>query len=362
MADRGLGMSGRLGLKDRLAARNPASALVRARELLAADQPARAFQLLGIAAQAGLAEAQRELGQSYLRGEGVLRNNAEAARWFKRAAEQGELAASRDLAGLFMFGLRAEALAPGAETLFETASQAGDTEAREPDYATAIGFALPAAEAGDTDAQIMLGFMLATGPAGLRDPAAAEAWYAKAAAAGKPQGHLGTGVLSLSRAESATETFQAIDHLRKAAEAGLPSAHYYLAIVHEKAIGVLPDAAEAARHYDLAAQAGIRNAQAKYGFMLFEGIGIKQNRVEGESAAANCRPTMPRQRSGCAWRPKPDIATRRVRSARSIAPVPASRATRTKPRSGSAAPPRPAIRWRRPISQPCCCMAAPIQG
>ena len=275
-------MSAKLNIADRLAARNPQSALTRARTLQAAKHHDRAFKLLVIAAEAGITEAEREVGRHYLTGEGVLRNAVEAARWFTRAAEKGDITASRNLAGLYMFGLRESSVLSTGASLFAEPDSAPPPES-EADFETAIRWALPAAEAGDLDAQIMLGFMYAVGPEHLRDEAKAELWYGKAANAGAPQAHLGLGVITLHKADTDAATFAAVDHIRKAAAADLGVGHYYLAVIYERAIGVHTDLALAAKHYGLAAQAGIRNAQAKYGFMMFEGIGIKANKVEGES-------------------------------------------------------------------------------
>ncbi len=54
------------------------------------------------AAQAGDATAQRHLGWMYLDGTGVIKDGAEAVRWFRLAADQG------DAAGQFALGLMYE--------------------------------------------------------------------------------------------------------------------------------------------------------------------------------------------------------------------------------------------------------------
>ncbi|HUW80999.1 MAG TPA: tetratricopeptide repeat protein [Acidocella sp.] len=270
-------MSAKLTIPDRLAARTPQGALARARMLQESGHHQRAFNLLAIAAQAGIAEAESEVGRHYMTGEGVVRNTVEAARWFMRAAEKGDNQAQRLLAALHMFGLPEGGITSADTALF--------TEAQSPkaDFDTALRYALPAAEAGDVEAQVMAGFMLTTGPEHLHDEKQALFWFAKAAEAGSPQGHLGLGITTLHKAETDEATFAAVDHIRQAADADLGTGHYYLAIIYENAIGVLPDRALATKHYGLAAKAGIRNAQAKYGDALLNGIGIKANRIEGET-------------------------------------------------------------------------------
>ena len=84
-------------LKDKLTARNPAQALKRSKAPEAEQKYDRAFHLAVAAAKAGLPEAERLVGNHYLTGAGTLRNAVEAARWFVRAAEKGDVEAQRHL-------------------------------------------------------------------------------------------------------------------------------------------------------------------------------------------------------------------------------------------------------------------------
>ena len=237
-------MSIKQDISDRLAARKPETALARARQYYAAGKYERALKLFGVAAEAGIAESEREVGRHYLTGEGVRRNAMEAARWFLRAAEKGDIIASRNLAGLYMFGLREDALSRTGASLFSQVDDQQDENAK-PDYEAALRWALPAAEAGDTDAQLMAGFIYANAPAPVRDDAKALPWFEKAAAAGAPQGHLGIGV-TLMRTAAGDAPAEAVEHLRLAADADLPTAHYYLALIYEMGVNVPADPALAA--------------------------------------------------------------------------------------------------------------------
>jgi TPR repeat protein len=64
----------------------------------------RAVELLRKAAEAEIGDAQHALGVLYLRGRGVNRDSAEAARWFERAARNGNLAGEVELAILLFNG------------------------------------------------------------------------------------------------------------------------------------------------------------------------------------------------------------------------------------------------------------------
>jgi TPR repeat protein len=270
-------MSAQWTLKDRLASRNPANALARAKTLDAAGEIDRAFRLFVIAAEAGITEATYQVGMRYLTGAGVVRNAIESARWFTKAAEKGDLLSQRHLAGLYMAGLQEDTVRTSDAQLFT------ENQNKAADFDSALRWVLPPAQAGDTEAQVMAGYIYVAGAMHLRDEAQAKFWFGKAAESGTPAGHLGLGIITLREADTDTATFAAVEHIRQAAAADLSSGHYYLGFIYEKAVGVHADLALAAQHYGLAAKGSLRAGMAKYGYMRFNGIGVEANRVEGES-------------------------------------------------------------------------------
>ncbi len=268
-------MSLKATIADNLAARNPQKSLTRALALQAEGEHARAFRLFIVAAEAGLTAGERELGLYYITGGGNgLRDPAAAVRWLSRAADKGDAECQYTLAGIYLAGFQKTQLEPG---LFTAAVDQGT------DFATALQWALRAAENGHAPAQALAGFIFSTGPDALRDEAKARHWYTLAAEAGSPQAHLGLGIALLHNATTDEPTFAGVEHIRKAAEGELPDALYYMAMIYERGIGVLPDAAKAVEYYGKAANGGVNNARAKYGYMLLNGIGTKQNKVEGET-------------------------------------------------------------------------------
>jgi len=64
----------------------------------------RAAERLEVAAKAEIPDAQHALGVLYLRGRGVARDTSEAARWFLRAAENGNTAGEVEYAILLFNG------------------------------------------------------------------------------------------------------------------------------------------------------------------------------------------------------------------------------------------------------------------
>ena len=93
-----------------------------------------------LAAEQGDARAQFALGLMYRDGEGVLKDDAEAVRWYRLAAEQGLAGAQYNLGFMYANGL-------------------GVPE----DDAEAVRWWGLAAEQGDVDAQFTLGFIYING-------------------------------------------------------------------------------------------------------------------------------------------------------------------------------------------------------
>jgi hypothetical protein len=114
------------------------------------------------AAEARLAWAQYNLGLMYRKGEGVERDDAEAAYWYRLAAAQGYVDAQVKLGGMFYFGLGVRR-----------------------DYREAAVWFRKAAEQGDAEAQFQLGCLYETGLGVEQDYTEYRRWMREAA----KQGH-----------------------------------------------------------------------------------------------------------------------------------------------------------------------------
>jgi TPR repeat protein len=115
-------------------------------------------------AEQGFAAAQRDLGVMYQQGRGVARDDAVAARWYRMAAEQGYANAQCDLATMYVNG---------------------QGVAKDDDEA--IKWYRRAAQQGNAAAQYGLGFMYATGRGVGKDQQQAIEWFRKAAENGNEQ-------------------------------------------------------------------------------------------------------------------------------------------------------------------------------
>ena len=82
-------------------------------------------------AEQGNARAQTELGLRYTAGRGVARDDAEAVRWFRRAAEQGDADGQFNLAVMYENGRGVQRDQVEAVRLYRLAAEQGDDFARE---------------------------------------------------------------------------------------------------------------------------------------------------------------------------------------------------------------------------------------
>lgn len=255
---------------DRLAARNPATALARAEALLDAGEMARAAKLLGAAAEGGLVEAQYLLGLRYMLGEGVAQSPEQAGQWFHRAATAGHAGAQAKLASLHLAGLPAGMLARAG--LFTPSDM-------RVDFSAAAHWAEHAAQAGNVEAITLLAFILNTAPAPLRNERYSEKLYEAAAEKGSPQAQFALGLLRLRQSREA----EGIALVGQAALAGLPYAHDALGAVYENAIGTPQDFSRSVEHYRIAAEAGVARAMARYGLALLLGRGTPKDTLNAET-------------------------------------------------------------------------------
>ena len=203
--------------------------------VLAAGVPVQAqeFDALLARAEQGDAEAQYEFGCMYDIGcvdETVLSKgldleidalgDAEAARWYRLAAEQGHAAAQSRLGDFHQVGYGVPQ-----------------------DYAEAVRWHRSAAEQGDAVAQFNLGVRYSIGLGVPQDDGETLRWY------------------------------------RLAAEQGYAVAQYNLGILYTIGRGVPQDDGEAVRWYRLAAEQGHADAQWNLGLMYEVGVGVPQDYV-----------------------------------------------------------------------------------
>jgi len=166
----------------------------------------------------------------YMQGEGVARDDVQAAEWFRKAAEQGNAEAQANLGFVYMVG-----------------------RGVAPDDAQAVGWLRKAAEQGNAIAQTNLGLMYSEGRSLAKDRAEAARWYQKAA--------------EQDNAEAKTRLHRA------AAEHGTALAQFYLGEMYRKS----RDIAHALHWHQKAAAQGHIGAQVGLGLIYRDGEGLAKD-------------------------------------------------------------------------------------
>jgi TPR repeat protein len=187
---------GRAGDAERAAALfKQALALREAGQALAPET----LRLVEESAALGNAEAQDTLGQLYVNGSGVKRNDAEAYRWFELASKSGFALAQDHLGNMLANGISVPTNFDKAFTLFRLAAEKGLADAQfdvgqfyregkgvSTNLDEAARWYLKAAEQGHQAAQINLAGMRADGIGGPRDVEDSYKWLTLAVQAGNP--------------------------------------------------------------------------------------------------------------------------------------------------------------------------------
>jgi TPR repeat protein len=223
----------------------------------------------------GYAPAQAFMGYFYKHGEGVTQDYREAARWYRMAAEKGHAGAQNDLALLYLDGsgvpkdkneaikwlrLSAQQGNGQAQNVLAALERGGPATARqEPatdrfdqgkrlymagNKAAAVQPFMESAQAGNSQAQVQIGYQYEFGEGLPQNNAEAARWYGRAAELGNALGACNLGTM------------------------------------YENGTGVPEDWVAATRWYKMAADQHNRRCEASMGRSYQFGVGVPQNRAE----------------------------------------------------------------------------------
>jgi TPR repeat protein len=157
----------------------------------------------------------------------------------------------------------------------ETAVTKGKAAYAEKDYAAALRWYRLAAEKGDVQAQRLLGSLYADGKGVAPDEVQAVAWYSKAAGKGDALAQSKLGAMYATGGGGLAQNDQEAARLFKlSADQGDPLGQAWLAFFYENGRGGFPKSdQDAARFYKLAADGGNAFAQHELGEMYQDGSG-----------------------------------------------------------------------------------------
>ena len=185
------------------------------------------------AAEQGIASAQFYLGNMYLDGEGVIKDDYEAVKWYRKSAEQGNAYAQCNLGIMYVNGRGVTKDECEAVKCFRKAAEQGDALAQynlgwmyeagrgvTKDESEAVKWYRKSAEQGDAYAQGNLGWMYQYGRGVTKDEYEAVKWYRKAAEQGYASAQSNLGLMYLNGCGVAKDDYEAVKWLRRAAEQG----------------------------------------------------------------------------------------------------------------------------------------------
>jgi len=182
-----------------------AEALAKGREAGSRQDYAEAMRWYRIAADQGNARANYNIGVLYERGWGVTQDYAETMRWYRKAAEQGDVFAQFNIGGLYTNGWGVAQ---------------NDAEATR--------WYRKAADQGYAPGQLNVGVAYVHGWGVAEDDAEAMRWFRMAANQGEPGAQFNMGLLYHYGAGVAQDEGQALAWITKAATSGLEKAKNWL--------------------------------------------------------------------------------------------------------------------------------------
>lgn len=231
-----------------------------------AQDDAEALKWFHKAADQGLPKAQTALGYAHELGRGVPRNYPEAARWYGEAARQGYAPADYNLGVLYLHGHGVARNESRAFELFSRAAREGvamaqcalgflyrDGRGVHRDIKQAFQFQRAAAEKGLAKAQNELGVMYLRGEGVRADRGEAVRWFTASAGQGNLDGQNNLGYLYETGQGVKKDFTEAFHWLSIAAERGHPAAQLNLADMFANGRGVRLDYIEAYKWFTLAA-------------------------------------------------------------------------------------------------------------
>jgi serine/threonine protein kinase/TPR repeat protein len=202
----------------------------------------------------GIPMAHYLYGRAYGTGRGVQRDPAQAAKWYRLAAQKGNAAGMSALGVVLELGV-----------------------AVEKDYVEAVKWHRMAADRGYGLGYANLGWMYAEGRGVKRDDAEALRLFRLAAEKNEPVGMHRLGQMAMRGQGMAADYSEALRWYRRAVEKGLPGAMYSLGWMYAEGRGVPRDDAEAVKWYRKAAAKGDGLGMTHLGWHYETGRGVAKD-------------------------------------------------------------------------------------
>ena len=234
------------------------------------------------AAEQGNGDAQLKLARCYENGVGVNKDDAQSAAWYIKAAEQGQnvdaakINFMQEIVDLFK-----KAELGDAEAQLELAKRyEKGIGGVNKDYDESAKWYRKAAKQGNAEAQFRVGIMFYNGEGVNADPREAVKWYRKAAEQGNAEAQYELALCYYNGNGVTKDLSKALNWYRKAAEQGHAEAQYDLGVCYEEGYGVTQNLSEAFKWYRKAAEQGHVKSLFAVGECYYKGRGVPANDAE----------------------------------------------------------------------------------
>ncbi|KAG0244306.1 hypothetical protein BGW41_008070 [Actinomortierella wolfii] len=248
------------------------------------------------AAVQGSTEAQYKAGLHYFDGRGTVINHVEAEYWIRQAAEVGDPRAQYQLGVMYYNGQGITQDMAQAISWYRESADQGNASAQnnlgnmyrngngvEQDYVEAISWYRKSADQGNTNALNNLGNMYYNGLGVKRNYVEAMSWYRKSADQGNAVAQYNLGNMYYNGLGVEEDYVEAISWYRKSANQGNANAQYNIGFMYRNGLGVEQDYVEAISWYRKSADQGNADAQLRLGDMYRNGHGVEQDYIEAIS-------------------------------------------------------------------------------
>ncbi len=248
------------------------------------------FEEIKTKAEKSDAQSQSALGRAYFFGNlGMAKDDLEAVKWFRKAAEQNHAPSQFTLGFCYDFGRGVAEDEVEAVKWYRKAAEQNDANAQfslgvyyafgrgvAKDEVEAVKWVWRAAEQNCAPAQYYLGVCHAFGQGVTKNEVEAVRWFRKAAA----DAQASLGICYLKGDGVAKNYDVAVKWFRKAAEQGCVEGQVNLGTSYFDGQGVIKDQGEAVKWFRKAAEQGDDLAQAKLGGFYDNGVGVAKDYVE----------------------------------------------------------------------------------
>lgn len=248
------------------------------------------------AAEQKYLQAQSNLGTCYAQGRGVAKDDKQAVEWYRKAADQNHAGAQNNLGNCYANGRGVAKDEKQAVEWYRNAAEKNHSQAQyslgiaytngrgvDKDESEGVKWFRKAGEQNNVGAQSELAYAYMIGRGLNKDESEGVKWYRKAAEQNNSGAQYNLGIAYMNGRGVDKDESEGVKWYRKAADQKYAPAQYSLGYFYQHGLGVQKDEKQAADWYRKAADQNHVIAQNDLGYCYQYGLGVQKD----EKQAAN---------------------------------------------------------------------------